>query len=101
MAVEWAVPLLKIATTLANAGGMAILSSRRAADERELTLAQLATARGLGVIPIRRLSRQIDQLAETVFERMQSVVEDEFRGLEENEKSAALLAVADVLHEIT
>ncbi|MGK3203294.1 NACHT N-terminal Helical domain 1-containing protein [Amycolatopsis sp. MEPSY49] len=89
--------LLKIGGAVAKAAGTAWLRTKKTDAERKLTLTELVGARGLGVIPQRRLGRQFDQLAETVAERLQPLVEAEFRGLPDNERLAALTGVARAL----
>jgi hypothetical protein len=49
----------------------------------------------LGIVERRRLKRQFDRMAEDVAEKLVPFLETEFGGLPENEREAAILAVAD------
>ena len=49
----------------------------------------------LGMIERRRTARQFDRMAEAVAEKLEPFLEAEFGGLPENERTAAVLAVAD------
>ena len=51
----------------------------------------------IGVIERRRLVRQFDRMAEAVAEKLTPFLEAEFGGLPENERRAAVLAVADAI----
>ncbi|GAA3989601.1 NACHT domain-containing protein [Allokutzneria multivorans] len=89
--------ILKIGATVARAAGTSWLGKRRGEAERHLSLTELAGARGLGLIPQRRLGRQFEQLAETIAERLEPLVAVEVRGLTDNERLAALSGVARAL----
>jgi hypothetical protein len=95
MAVETV--LLRIATTIATAGGKALVAGRRSTAERRMSLMELAGARGLGLLPQRRLNRQLEQLAETIAERLQSVVDAELSVMPSAERELVLKAVAQTL----
>ncbi|MFI0467963.1 hypothetical protein ACH347_28115 [Saccharopolyspora sp. 5N102] len=86
--------LLKIGGVIATAAGKGLLRSRQAAAERRLPLVELAGARGLGLLPQRRLRRQIDQLAEIIAERLEPLSGTELRDLADHERLAALDGVA-------
>jgi NACHT conflict system protein/NACHT domain-containing protein len=91
--------LLRIATTVATAGGKALVGGRRSKAERELSLLELAGARGLGVLPQRRLNRQLEQLAETIADRLQPVVEGELASMPSAERDLVLEGVAAALED--
>jgi hypothetical protein len=95
MAIEDA--LLRLGSSIATIAAKAWLDERKSKATRKLSLIELVQARGLGLIPQRRLSRQLEQLAETISERLTSYVSVEFSALPENEKIAALSAVSEVL----
>src|SRR4051812_38232044 len=92
--------LLKIGEAVASAVGKAWLADRKKSAERQMSLLELVSARGVGLIPQRRLARQLQQLAETVAGRLQDFVEIEFGALDEQEKLAALEAVCDTLQAV-
>lgn len=89
--------LLKIGATVAKSAGTSWLRKRKEDAERRLSLIELAGARGLGLIPQRRLGRQFEQLAETIADRLQPLVTIEIRGLTDNERLAVLDGVARAL----
>jgi hypothetical protein len=89
--------LLRIATTIATIAGKALVAGRRSAAERSMTLVELAGARNLGILPQRRLNRQLEQLAETIADRLQPIAEGELTAMPTNERMAALDAVAETL----
>ncbi|MBN6038622.1 NACHT domain-containing NTPase [Amycolatopsis sp. 195334CR] len=89
--------LLRIGTSIAKSAGGAWLRTRRSDAERKLSLVELVEARHLGLVPQRRLVRQLEQLAETVAERLQPLVLAEFRRLDDNERTAALNGVAQAI----
>ncbi|MEV6847249.1 NACHT domain-containing protein [Actinoplanes sp. NPDC051411] len=95
MAIE--AVLLRIATNVATVGGKALVGGRRSAAERRLGLLELASARGLGLLPQRRLSRQLEQLAETIADRLQPVVESELASMPSVERELVLEGVAAAL----
>ncbi|WP_409464057.1 NACHT domain-containing protein [Amycolatopsis sp. GA6-003] len=92
MAIESAA--LKIGSAIAQTAAKIWLRSRSSAEERSMTLVQLTGARGLGILPQRRLNRQLDQLAETIAQRLEPLCDQEFRRLAEHDRLAALDAVA-------
>jgi hypothetical protein len=53
----------------------------------------------LSFIERRRIARQFDRMAEAVAEKLSPFLEVEFGGLPENERSAAVLAVADAIEQ--
>jgi Leucine-rich repeat (LRR) protein len=53
----------------------------------------------LGIIERRRLQRQFDRMAESVAEKLEPFLEMEFGGLPGNERTAAVLAVADSIEQ--
>ncbi|MBE8517410.1 NACHT domain-containing protein [Amycolatopsis sp. H6(2020)] len=94
------VGLLKVGGSIANACGKLWLADRKAKATRESSLAELAGARGLGVLPQRRLDRQLAQLAETIAEKLSGYASGELSSVPENERVAALLAVAKAFGKI-
>ncbi|WP_306204981.1 NACHT domain-containing protein [Actinoplanes sp. RD1] len=95
MAVETI--LLRIATTVATVGGKALIAGRRSAAERRMSLTELAGARGLGLLPQRRLHRQLEQLAETIADRLVPLAEAELATMPTAERDLVLEAVAGTL----
>ncbi|MGC7102764.1 NACHT domain-containing protein [Amycolatopsis lurida] len=89
--------LLRLGGSIAKSAGAAWLRTRRSDAERRMSLVELVGARGLGLVPQRRLVRQLEQLAETVAERLQPLVLAEFRRLDDNERVAALNGVAQAI----
>src|SRR5262249_41887161 len=67
---------------------------RRSRAEREMSLVELANARGIGLIPQRRLNRQLEQLAEAIADKLDPVVESAAARIPANERNAALAGVA-------
>ncbi|BBH68336.1 ATP-binding protein [Actinoplanes sp. OR16] len=94
MAVETL--LLRIATSVATVGGKALVAGRRAAAERRMSLVELAGARGLGVLPQRRLNRQLEQLAETISDRLGPLAEVEM-AISAADRDLVLDGVAETL----
>ena len=62
-----------------------------------LTLVDIVDAKVPGYLDRRRTVRQFQRVADEVAERLRPMVENEFRGLAENEQEAAVRAVADVI----
>ncbi|MFD8497455.1 NACHT domain-containing protein [Amycolatopsis sp. NPDC059657] len=89
--------LLKVAGSIATACGKLWLAERTKQLARGLSLAELARARGLGVLPQQRLEKQVAQLAETIAAKLSDYVAAEFPRLPGNEQAAALDAVAKTL----
>lgn len=97
MSIEAA--FLKIGSSIATTCGKALVSGRRSSAERTMSLIDLANARGLGLLPQRRLQRQMEQLAEEVADKMQRQIEVEFRGLPRNEQESMLDLVAKAISD--
>ncbi|GIF00662.1 NACHT domain-containing protein [Paractinoplanes rishiriensis] len=95
MAVETL--LLRVASTIATVGGKALVAGRRSRAERRMTLVELAGARGLGLLPQRRLHRQLEQLAETIADRLAPIAEAELAAMPTAERNLVLEGVADAL----
>jgi Leucine-rich repeat (LRR) protein len=91
---------IKIATAVANTAIKALVAGRRSRAERTMSLSQLALARGLGIIPQRRLERQLGQLAESIADRILPTLESDSRRIRENEQLAALDAVVQTLESV-
>ncbi|MFC3736781.1 NACHT domain-containing protein [Paractinoplanes deccanensis] len=91
--------LLRIGTTVATVGGKALIAGRRSAAERRMGLVELAGARGLGLLPQRKLLRQMDQLAETIADRLQPVVDAEMAAMPSADRQLVLEGVAAALEE--
>jgi hypothetical protein len=89
--------LLRIATTVATVGGKALVAGRRSAAERRMSLVELAGARGLGLLPQRRLNRQLEQLAETIADRLAPIAEAELAAMPTAERDLVLEGVGDTL----
>jgi NACHT domain len=73
------------------------LGARRARVERDAELIDLVRISVPDHFWQRRLVRQLEELADQIAERMRPIYEHEFRGVADNERVAALLAVVDAL----
>jgi NACHT domain len=89
--------LVRIGTAVGSKAGSLWLRSRRDDLTRSLSLVELAGARGLGLIPQRRLERQFDQLADAIATRLEPFVTHSLKGLDPGERDAALDLVAHTL----
>ncbi|OXM46443.1 hypothetical protein CFP71_36915 [Amycolatopsis thailandensis] len=95
MAIE--AGLMKIGGSIATACGKLWLAERKRKAERELGLAELAQARGLGLLPQQRLQKQLKELTETIAKKLSVAVATEFPRLPDNERAAAIDAVVKTL----
>jgi NACHT domain len=73
------------------------LGARRERDQRGAELIDLVRISVRDHFAQRKLVRQLEELADQIAERLRPVYEHDFRDLVENERTAALLAVADAL----
>src|ERR1700742_4587576 len=73
------------------------LGARRERDQRGAELIDLVRIGIRDHFSQRRLLRQLEELADQIAERLRPVYEHDFRDLPENERAAALQAVADAL----
>lgn len=73
------------------------LGARRDRDQRDAELIDLVRIGVRDHFSQRRLLRQLEELADQIAERLRPVYEHDFRDLPENERTAALQAVADAL----
>lgn len=96
MSVEF---FLKIGTSVASVCGKSLVAGRRSAAERSMSLTELAGARGLGILPQRRLTRQLDQLAENIAERLQQRVDVELQRIPANEQAALVSFVSRTIED--
>ncbi|MEU6180637.1 hypothetical protein ABZ830_22855 [Streptomyces coeruleorubidus] len=65
-------------------------------QERQLSLAELVRVRVPGLRLQRSVERQFGQITDPVFDRLESYLEHEFRGLDESGRQALIDAVYDV-----
>jgi Leucine-rich repeat (LRR) protein/energy-coupling factor transporter ATP-binding protein EcfA2 len=91
--------LLKVGTSIATVCGKSLIAGRRSAAERKMTLVELAGARHLGMLPQRSLNRQLEQLAETVAQRLHQRLDPELQRIPVNEQEAAILFVSRTIEE--
>ncbi|WP_372507554.1 NACHT domain-containing protein [Mycolicibacterium doricum] len=86
-------------TSIATVCGKSLIAGRRSAAERKMTLIELAGARQLGVLPQRSLNRQLEQLAETVAQRLHQRLDPELQRIPVNEQEATILFVSRTIEE--
>ncbi|MEV8442465.1 NACHT domain-containing protein [Actinosynnema sp. NPDC051121] len=86
--------LMTVARTVARQAVSAWLGHRTAAKERSKDLSELIRVSFADKIHRRRLERQVEDIADGVLQRLQPYCDAEFRGLDESEQIAVLLAVA-------
>jgi hypothetical protein len=73
------------------------LGARRERAQRGAELVDLVRIGVRDHFVQRKLLRQLEELADEIAERLRPVYEHDFRGVPENERAAALQAVADAL----
>lgn len=93
----WETLFLRIGSAVAQQAGRSWLRRKTDQANRELSLVQLSALGGLPVLAQRRLNRQFEQLAEDVADRVQRFSDAEADGIDDNERAAALVAVAVTL----
>lgn len=88
---------LAVGIAVAKLALKAWLRDQELARDASLSLIQIIEARVPDALLRRKAQRSFDRLADTVAERLEPFVDAELRGLEANERAAAIATVADVL----
>jgi hypothetical protein len=91
------VALIQLSTTAIRAAAKLWLGDRPIAADVSASAIDLLSDRLQNQMDKRRLYRMMEQMADTVAERLEPILETEFRSLKENEKTAAILAVSDTI----
>lgn len=95
MAIE--ASILAVGKVVGEKAGRAWLASRSTEADRNKELTDLIAATFRDQIARRRLARQLEDIADSVSERIISLCGHEYRGMTENDKAAVLLEAADIL----
>lgn len=95
MAVQ--IALIQLSTAAMRAAAKLWLGDREVAADATTSAVDLLSDRLQSQMDKRRLYRMMEQIADTVAERLEPVLETEFRSLSENEKIASILAVSDTI----
>lgn len=90
---------LKLGAAVASHGARAWLQRRRARFERGASLTELAAAELTSPLQRRKLDNLVQRIGHQVTEQLAPVLAQRFGSLPDNEVSAAILAVVDVLDE--
>ncbi|MEV6485355.1 NACHT domain-containing protein [Streptomyces sp. NPDC051576] len=86
---------LRLGTTVANTAAQMWLGGKRREQERRLSMEDLVLVRVPGLRQQRSVRRQFEEMADTVAARIEPFLAQEFRGLDENGREAALNGVCD------
>ena len=86
---------LRLGTTVVKAAAQAWLGSKRREQERRLPMDDLVRRRVAGLRQQRSVQRQFEEMADTVAARIEPFLAQEFRGLDESGREAALNGVCD------
>ncbi|MET7569822.1 NACHT domain-containing protein [Streptomyces sp. NPDC005492] len=86
---------LRLGTTVANTAAQMWLGGKRREQERRLPMEDLVRVRVPGLRQQRSVRRQFEEMADTVAARIEPFLAQEFRGLDENGREAALNGVCD------
>jgi NACHT domain len=95
MAVQ--VVLIQLATAATRAAAKLWVGDRAAAADATTSAIDLLSDRLQSQMDQRRLYRMMEQIADTIAERLEPMLQTEFRSLSENEKTASILAVSDTI----
>jgi hypothetical protein len=95
MAVE--IALIQLATTAVRSAVKLWLGDRSVAEDAAESAIDILSDRLQSQMDKRRFYRMMEQIADTIAERLQPMLQTEFRTLEDNEKTAAILAVSDTI----
>lgn len=86
---------LRLGTTVANTAAQMWLGGKRREQERRLPMEELTRLRVPGLRQRRSLQRQFEGMADAVAARIEPFLAQEFRGLDESSREAALNGVCD------
>lgn len=86
---------LRLGTTVANTAAQTWLGGKRREQERRLPMEELVRLRVPGLRQQRSVRRQFEGMADAVAERIEPFLAQEFRGLDESSREAALNGVCD------
>ncbi|MFJ6898900.1 NACHT domain-containing protein [Streptomyces hokutonensis] len=86
---------LRLGTTVANTAAQMWLGGKRREQERRLPMEELVRLRVPGLRQQRSVRRQFEGMADAVAERIEPFLAQEFRGLDESSREAALNGVCD------
>jgi hypothetical protein len=89
------VAALRLGTTVANTAAQMWLGGKRREQERRLPMAELLRLRVPGLRQQRSVRRQFEEMADAVAARIEPFLNQEFRGLDESSREAALNGVCD------
>jgi hypothetical protein len=95
MAIEASV--LALGKVVGEKAGRAWLARRSSEADRNKELTELIAATFRDQIARRRLARQLEDIADSVAERILSLCGHEYHGMTDNDKAAVLLEAADIL----
>lgn len=93
--------LLKVGQAVVKQAAMAWLSARVAERRRAAALTDLVVLRFSETRQQREFRRRIEEIEEAIVEQLAPLCAQEYRDLGDNEKEAAILAVADLFEEAT
>lgn len=86
---------LRLGTTVVKAAAQTWLGGRRREQERRLPMDELVRLRVSGLRQQRSVQRQFEEMADTAAARIEPFLAQEFRGLDESGREAALNGVCD------
>ncbi len=86
---------LRLGTTVANTAAQTWLGGKRREQERRLPMDDLVRLRVPGLRQQRSVRRQFEEMADAVAARIEPFLAQEFRGLDESSREAALNGVCD------
>lgn len=86
---------LRLGTTVVKAAAQTWLGGKRQEQERRLPMDDLIRRRVPGLRQSRSVQRQFEEMADTVAARLEPFLAQEFRGLDESGREAALNGVCD------
>ncbi|MER7926693.1 NACHT domain-containing protein [Streptomyces sp. NPDC096057] len=86
---------LRLGTTVVKAAAQTWLGGRRREQERRLAMDDLVRLRVAGLRQQRSVKRQFEEMADTMAARLEPFLVQEFRGLDESGREAALNGVCD------
>ncbi|WP_369190353.1 NACHT domain-containing NTPase [Streptomyces sp. R08] len=86
---------LRLGTTVVKAAAQTWLGGKRREQERRLPMDDLVRLRVAGLRQQRSVKRQFEEMADTVAARIEPFLAQEFRGLDESGREAALNGVCD------
>lgn len=86
---------LRLGTTVVKAAAQTWLGGKRREQERRLPMDDLVRLRVSGLRQQRSVQRQFEEMADTVAARIEPFLAQEFRGLDESGREAALNGVCD------